>query len=101
MRLIAFVSLPPEPFNSLVADGVADQKIREILEEIRPEAAYFTTYDNGRSAILVHEVAEPSDIPRLAEPWFLTFEADIDFKPAMIPEDLARAGLEELGERWS
>lgn len=100
MRMICFVSLPPEPFNSMVTDGTAGEKIQEILDEIRPEAAYFTTYDSGRSAILVVDVEEASEIPSLAEPWFLTFEADVDFKPAMTPEDLGRSGIEELGERW-
>jgi hypothetical protein len=37
----------------------------------------------------------------LAEPWFLAFHADVEFRVAMTPEDLKRAGLEELGKSWS
>jgi hypothetical protein len=46
-------------------------------------------------------VNEPADVPRLAEPWFLTFNADeVKFRVAMTPEDLGRANLEELGKTW-
>jgi len=45
-------------------------------------------------------VNTPSDIPVLAEPWFLNFEADCEFRIAMTPEDLQRAGLDALGKKW-
>ena len=41
-----------------------------------------------------------SEIPKFAEPFFLTFNADCEFRIAMTPEDLDRAGLAELGEKW-
>jgi hypothetical protein len=100
MRMLMLVTLPPEPFNSLVRDGSAGKRIQEILAETKPEAVYFTTLNDGRSGILVIDMKDPSEVPRYAEPWFLTFEADVDFKIAMTPEDLGRAGLEELGKRW-
>ncbi len=42
-----------------------------------------------------------SKIPALAEPWFLTFQADVEFQVVMSPDDLKRAGLDELGKKWS
>jgi hypothetical protein len=42
-----------------------------------------------------------SDIPALAEPWFLNFHATCEFRIAMSPEDLRKAGLEELGKKWA
>jgi hypothetical protein len=50
---------------------------------------------------LVVNVNEPSDIPALAEPWFLNFNAACELRIAMSPEDLLKAGLEELGKRWA
>lgn len=100
MRTLMIVVIPPEPFNSHVRDGSAGDRMRKILEDARPEATYFTTLDSNRSAIIVLDVADPSDLPRYAEPWFLQFEADVDFKIAMSPEDLGRAGLAELGRKW-
>jgi len=100
MRMLMQVTLPPEPFNSYVRDGSIGERMEAILEDAKPEAAYFTSIHDSRGGILVVDVADPSDVPRLAEPWFLQFEADIDFSVAMTPEDLARAGLEELGKKW-
>jgi hypothetical protein len=53
-----------------------------------------------RTAILVVDVADSSKIPAIAEPWFLTFNAEVHFHPAMNTAALARAGLEELGKKW-
>ena len=43
---------------------------------------------------------EPSDIPKLAEPFFLTFDAEVEYVPFMTAEDLGRAGLDALGKEW-
>jgi hypothetical protein len=98
--MIMTVHLPIEPFNSAVVDGTAGEKIERIMAEIKPEAAYFSTMDGSRGGFLIVDVAKPSDVPRLAEPWFLTFEADVSFQVCLLPEDLAAAGLAQLGEQW-
>ncbi len=38
------------------------------------------------------EAGNASQIPALAEPWFLAANAKVEFLPAMRPEDLAKAG---------
>lgn len=101
MRMLLNVRFPHNEFNAAVKDGSVDQKLRRILEEIRPEAVYFTEQNGQRGAVLVVDVDDPSKVPTLAEPWFLTFNADVEFKIAMTPEDLKRAGLDELGKKWS
>jgi hypothetical protein len=37
------------------------------------------------------EMADASQIPAFAEPWFLAFNAQIELHPAMVPDDLAKA----------
>jgi hypothetical protein len=37
----------------------------------------------------MHDAAQ---IPAIAEPWFLAFNASIEIHPVMVPEDLCRAG---------
>ena len=74
--------------------------MKRILDQLKPEAAYYTSWSGHRSGFLIVELADPSKIPSLAEPWFLTFNADVDLIPVMTGQDLAAAGLEGLGKAW-
>ena len=101
MRMLLTVRFPHKQFNAAVKDGTAGDKIRRILEETKPEAVYFTEQNGQRGAIMIVHMDDPSQIPAFAEPWFLTFRADVEFRIAMTPEDLAKAGLEDFGKKWS
>jgi len=101
MRMLMQVILPIEPFNSFVKDGTAGQKINRILEDTKPEAVYFTDYGGQRGAIMVIDMKDPSKVPFYSEPWFITFDADVEFHIVMSPEDLGKAGLDKLGKKWS
>jgi hypothetical protein len=95
------VKIPHGQFNTAVRDGTAGQKLNRILEETKPEAVYFTEYNGQRGAIMVVNFEDPSKIPALAEPWFLTFNADVEFHAVMLPDELKRAGLDSLGKKWA
>ena len=101
MRMLLNVTFPHDEFNKAVRDGTVGEKMRRILEDIKPEAVYFTEQNGRRGAILVINMDDPSQIPAFAEPWFLTFKADVEFRVAMTPEDLQKAGLEGLGKKYS
>lgn len=101
MRVLMDVLIPHAKFNAAVRDGTAGSKTQEILDALEPEAVYFTERDGRRSVTLIVEMDDASEVPSLAEPWFLTFDAQVHFRVVMSPEDLARAGLEELGEQWA
>jgi hypothetical protein len=101
MRMLLNVRIPHEPFNTAVRKGTAGQTIQRILDETKPEAVYFTEQNGTRGAVLVIRVESPSQIPFYAEPWFLSFNADCEFRLAMRPEDLKEAGLDALGKKWS
>ncbi len=101
MRMLLQVRIPHEDFNEAVRDGSAGKKLKKILDEIKAEEVYFTEYDGWRGAIMIVNVNDPSEVPKFAEPWFLSFNADCEFHIAMTPEDLGRAGLDALGKKWS
>jgi len=50
--------------------------------------------------VLIVNVESASHIPALAEPWFLQFNADCEFRIVMSAEDLQKAGLAEIGAKW-
>jgi hypothetical protein len=95
------VRIPHAEFNTAVRDGNAEKKMKQILEQTKPEAVYFTEYDGRRGAIMIINIDDPSEVPKFAEPWFLSFNANVQFHIVMTPEELGRSGLEKLGKEWS
>lgn len=100
MRLLLQVNLPNLDFNAAVRDGSAGQKLQRILSDSSPETVYFVEQDGQRGVLLVVNPESSAEIPALAEPWFLTFNARCRFCIAMTPDELAEAGLDELGGKW-
>ena len=101
MRMMLKISIPVETFNELAREGTVGQKIGMILEETKPESIYFTGNRYGRGAIAVFDLQDSSELPRVAEPWFLIFNAEIEYGPAITPEELMKAGLEEIITKWT
>jgi hypothetical protein len=100
VRMIMNLTFPVEPFNSLVRDGRIGELMGRLVEALQPESIYFTEEDGHRGATAVIDVADVSQIPVLAEPWFLTLNAECRFRIAMTPDDLQKAGLDALGKAW-
>ncbi len=100
MRIMMVCTLPVESFNEAVKDGSTGAKMKKIMDAVKPEAAYYTAFNGKRTAFLIVDLPDPSKIPSLAEPWFLTFNASVDMYPVMVPQDLANAGLDGLGKAW-
>ncbi|MBI2570818.1 MAG: panthothenate synthetase [Candidatus Schekmanbacteria bacterium] len=101
MRMLMQVRVPNETFNAAIRKGTAQATMQQILEEIRPEAAYFTTEEGKRSALLVVDLPTAKSMCAMAEPWFLAFQAEVDFRPIMSAEDIAQADLAEIGKKWA
>jgi hypothetical protein len=101
MRMLLQVDFPIEPFNTAAKAGTVGTKIKRILDDLKPEVIYFTEQQGHRGAIMIVNLESPSDVPKFAEPWFLTFNADCKFRIVMTPEDLGKAGLEALGKKWA
>jgi hypothetical protein len=91
MRFLFKISFPVEAANQAAKkDGF--KGIRQILEEQKPEAAYFLADGGKRTGLLVINMDDASQIPAIAEPWFLALNASIEVTPVMDPEDLQKAG---------
>jgi hypothetical protein len=87
------VSIPVEAGNAAAKAGTLGSTIEQILADLKPEAAYFFADDSGqRSGSVVFDMKDTSEIPAVAEPWFLAFNARVSFRPIMNPQDLAKAG---------
>jgi hypothetical protein len=102
MRFLVKVQWDVEAGNALARGGALGTTVASILEEQKPEAAYFTAENGKRTGLLFMNLESASQIPAIAEPWFLTVNAAIDFVPVMLPEDLKEAGpaIEQAVERY-
>jgi hypothetical protein len=84
--------MPVEAGNAAAKAGKLGATIQSILADLKPEAVYFTDDDGQRTAFLFLEMQNASQIPAIAEPWFLAFNAKVEIHPVMVPDDLAKAG---------
>ena len=91
MRMMMKVSLPVEAGNAAVRNGSLGPTIQKILADLKPEAAYFTEDNGMRTGFIFFQMTESSQLPGVAEPWFLAFNATVHVRPAMTPADLAKA----------
>jgi hypothetical protein len=93
MRMLMQIAIPVEAGNHAARTGAFGGTFQRILESLKPEAAYFTTGTSGeRGGFIVFDLKETSQLPAIAEPFFLAFNARVTFSPVMNAEDLAKAG---------
>jgi len=93
MRMLMRVSIPAKPGNDAVLNGTLVAIVQKFLADHKPEAAYFYADDSGqRCSSIVLDMKDTSEIPGLAEPWFLAFDAQVTFRPVLTAQDLAAAG---------
>ena len=92
MRFLLKVNIPVESGNEAAKAGRLGATIQSILADLKPESVYFTDDNGQQTAFLFLEMQDASQIPAIAEPWFLAFNASIEIHPVMVPDDLAKAG---------
>jgi hypothetical protein len=98
MRVMMKVSIPVEAGNKSLKDGTLPKTVSTFVEEMKPEACYFTAQGGQRTAFFVFDLKDPSMIPPVAEPFFSNLNASIELSPVMNLDDL-RAGVEKIVKR--
>ena len=92
MRVMMKAIFPVESANKAITDGSLGDTLGSILGDLKPEATYFGLQEGARTAFVVVDVTDSSELPRLVEPFFLAFNASVECFPVMVPEDLMTAG---------
>lgn len=95
MRTLMKVQMDTEAASEAIRNGTMQATLQSAMEQLSPEAAYFTAQDGLRTAFIIFDLQEPAQIPTIAEPLFQPLKAKIDFSPVMNVDDV-QAGLEEF-----
>jgi hypothetical protein len=97
MRMLLKVQMNVEAANRAIKDGSWAQTMERVMQRLQPEAAYFTALDGMRTGLIIFDLKDPSQIPVIAEPFFMTVSASIDMSPVMTMEDV-QAGLQQAAK---
>ncbi|MFF5006925.1 hypothetical protein ACFY3G_29360 [Streptomyces phaeochromogenes] len=95
MRVMLKATLDTEKSNELIRSGKMPEMIKEILDHLKPEAAYFAPLRGRRTCLLFFDMKDSSELPPVGEPFLTEFNAEVEVCPIMNAEDLQK-GLSQL-----
>jgi hypothetical protein len=93
---MAKICMPVESGNKAMKEGTLGKAMQQAADRWKPESMYFTTFDGMRTAFMVFDLPDTSDIPPFAEPFFRDLNANVEMAPVMNGSDLQK-GLAHLG----
>ncbi|MFF4471795.1 hypothetical protein ACFYZ3_19775 [Streptomyces sp. NPDC001599] len=96
MRVLLKATLDTDKANEAIRSGKLPELINRTLEHIKPEAAYFGPLGGRRTALMVFDMQDSSELPPTGEPFFTELNAEVEVSPIMNADDL-RKGLSQLG----
>ncbi len=103
MRVLLTFSINSEKGDQLIKEGRLGETMGSILEDLKPEAAYFTVVEGTRGGFLVVDMEDASQMPTLTEPLLLGLGATIQMQPVMTPEDMQGAAgeaVQQMGQKY-
>ncbi len=104
MRILITFTINPEKGDQMIKEGRIGETMASILEDLQPEAAYFTDVEGTRGGFLVVDMEDASQIPARVEPLLLGVGATVHMQPVMTPEDLRGAAgeaLQRMGQKYA
>ena len=88
MRLMLRFTIPVERGNEAEADGSLSLAIKELIEKVQPEAAYFHLQDGMRAGTVVFEETDQARLAMINAPLFAKLNAAIEIQPAVSMQEL-------------
>ncbi|PZT68985.1 hypothetical protein DN402_16535 [Streptomyces sp. SW4] len=95
MRVLLKATLDTEKGNEAIRNGTMPGMIKGVVERLHPEAAYFGAIGGRRTALLVFDMKDSSELPPVGETFFMETNAEVEVCPIMNADDLEK-GLSQL-----
>ncbi|MFI7359249.1 DUF3303 family protein [Streptomyces avidinii] len=90
MRVMLRAHMDTAATNESVKTGALPRAVQQLMDRVKPEAAYFGLHEGVRSCWIVFDLQDSSQMPSLMEDLFLQFNAEVEVAPVMTAEDLAK-----------
>jgi hypothetical protein len=82
--------IPVEKGNQAAADGSMPKIIKELVDQLKPESAYFYVEDGKRAGTIVFEESDVARLTAINEPLFARLNAEIEEKPVLSLAELLK-----------
>ena len=102
MRIMVKFSFPVDTGNTAIRTGKVEKFFHQIMEDLKPEAAYFFPDGGERGGFVVVNMDDSSQIVQTAERFFFGLNARVELVPVMAPEDLQKglATVPDIVQRY-
>ena len=102
MRIMVKFSFPVEAGNAAMRSGKVEKVFQQLVEDLKPEAAYFYPEGGERAGLFVVNMEESWQIADTVERFFFGLNAKVELTPVMNSDDLqkALAGVPDTVERY-
>jgi hypothetical protein len=97
MRMLLKVQYETAAANEGLRSGRIGQNMPTMLEQLKPEAAYFVNNDGKRTAFVVFDLENNAQLVHMVEPFYHLANAEVEVTPAVTLDEL-RQGIQGVPE---
>lgn len=99
MRMMLRMQIPVEAGTQALRAGRIGPLMQDLMDRVKPEAAYFHVQNGMRGGSLVFDLESPALMPAIVEPLYQELNASVEFIPVMNVEDMQKALSDVQGEQ--
>jgi hypothetical protein len=93
------ITVPVDGGNKAIQDGTLQKIVSDAIERLKPESAYFFADRGVRTAMMIIDLNDTSDIPSITEPFFTGLSAAVELIPVMNAEELKKGLAKAMQNR--
>ncbi|MER7463423.1 hypothetical protein [Streptomyces sp. NPDC097981] len=95
MRVMLRAHIDTPAGNESIKSGGLPQLMKKLMDDLKPEAAYFGLSEGVRTCWIVFDMQDSAKMPPLLEGLFMQLHAEIEVFPVMDAQGLEQ-GLREM-----